>query len=278
MNRSIKISIVVLAILVLSASILWLGTSIARAGWGMTGYWPGSMMAGFPVARSDSDDQSSYCNGSGVGIMGGGMMGTYAGQSPGMMHGYLSSSTDNVDPLNLEQVEVAIEKYLTTLNDQGLVLGEVMIFDNHAYAQIIEVSTGIGALEVLVDPESLAVYPEPGPNMMWNLKYGMMSGYGEHGMMGAGMMGGWNRSADNRVPEVSAEMPITPQEAIERAQDYLNRNSSGLQVEAHADRFYGYYTLHTLEDGNTVGMLSVNGFSGQVFPHTWHGKLLQVSD
>jgi hypothetical protein len=278
MNKTIQISMVVVAILVLGVSILWVGTSIARAAWGMAGYWPGSMMTGFQARGNEPANQSTYCHGSGGGMMESGMMGAYGGHSSGMMGGYLSRSGIDVDPLSLEQVEEAVEKYLASLNDQDLVLGEVMIFDNHAYAQIIEVSTGIGAQEVLVDPESLAVYPEPGPNMMWNLKYGMMSGYGEHGTMGAGMMGGWNRSADNQVPEVSAEMPITPQEAIARAQDYLNRNSPGLQVEAHADRFYGYYTLHTLEDGNTVGMLSVNGFSGQVFPHSWHGKLVQVSD
>jgi hypothetical protein len=277
MNKSIQIIIVVLAILVLGVSILWLGTSIARAGWGMTGYWPGSMMAGFPVARSDSDDQSSYCNGSGIGIMGGGMMGAYGGHSPGMMNGYLSSGAVNVDPLSVEQVEEAIQDYLATLNNPDLVLGEVMIFENHAYAQIIESSTGIGALEVLVDPESLAVYPEPGPNMMWNLKYGMMSGSGGHGMMGAGMMSGFYRPGYSDEFEVTAEMPITPQEAVERAQDYLDRTSPGMQVEDHADRFYGYYTLHTLEDGNIVGMLSVNGYSGQVFLHTWHGELLQMS-
>ncbi|MBI1882356.1 MAG: peptidase M4, partial [Chloroflexi bacterium] len=27
-----------------------------------------------------------------------------------------------------------------------------------------------------------------------------------------------------------------------------------------------------------IGMLSVNGFSQQVFPHTWHGKLLEMSE
>ena len=68
-----------------------------------------------------------------------------------------------------------------------------MIFDNNAYARITEKSTGIGAMELLVDPASLVVFPEYGPNMMWNLKYGMMSG--------AGMMGGtsaaWRRGSSS---------------------------------------------------------------------------------
>ncbi|NIP27727.1 MAG: hypothetical protein GWO38_28915, partial [Phycisphaerae bacterium] len=48
--------------------------------------------------------------------------------------------------------------------------------------------TGSGAFEVLVDPVTRNVFPEPGPNMMWNTEYGMMSG-GNMGMMG-GMMNG----------------------------------------------------------------------------------------
>ena len=49
-------------------------------------------------------------------------------------------------------------------------------------------------------------------------------------------------------------------------------------ADEHADAFYGYYTIHTLENGEVVGMLSVNGFTGQVFPHTWHGELVEMGD
>jgi hypothetical protein len=31
-------------------------------------------------------------------------------------------------------------------------------------------------------------------------------------------------------------------------------------------------------DGETVGMLSVNGYTGQVFPHTWHGDFVEMSE
>ena len=66
--------------------------------------------------------------------------------------------------------------------------------DHLAYAIVIERSTEIGAFELLVDPVNQSVFPEHGPNMMWNLKYGMMSGYGDNGLMGGmmrGMMGGF---------------------------------------------------------------------------------------
>ncbi len=119
--------------------------------------------------------------------------------------------------------------------------------------------------------------------MMWNQKYGMMSGYGRYGMMGGmmGMMGGFNNgmmgngfnfgSADN-----PAEVTVTRDEAVTAAQTYLDTNfaAAGLTADSQADPFYGYYTLHVNRDGKTVGMLSVNGYTGAVWPHTWHGTLL----
>ncbi len=46
--------------------------------------------------------------------------------------------------------------------------------------------TGIGAFELIVERNGF-MHPEPGPNMMWNTKYGHMAGFG--GMMDRGMMG-----------------------------------------------------------------------------------------
>jgi hypothetical protein len=145
-----------------------------------------------------------------------------------------------------------------------------MIFDNHAYAQIVEIDSGIGVMEVLIDPDTKTVFPEMGPNMMWNLKYGMMSGFGGYGM--GGMMGGFGSFS------TPAEMTVTPEEAVVAAQAALDTcfSEANLTADEHADPFYGYYTLHVDRDGETVSMLSVNGFTGEVFPHTWHGKLLEM--
>ena len=195
------------------------------------------------------------------------------------MHGmgnFSGSGLDNQDPLTLSQAQDAVEAYIATLNNDDLELAEVMIFDNHAYAEIIEKSTGIGAMEVLVDPATLDVFPEYGPNMMWNLKYGMMTEYGGYGRMGRGMMGGYgNQDTDT---EASADMDITSEQAVASAQKYLDSNLPGAEVEDHADPFYGYYTLHVTRDGEVVGMLSVNGFSGDVFLHTWHGDFIEMSE
>ncbi len=41
--------------------------------------------------------------------------------------------------------------------------------------------------------------------------------------------------------------------------------------------FYGYYTIDVERDGKIIGMLSVNGYTKQVFLHTWHGDFIEMS-
>lgn len=212
--------------------------------------------------------------GNGQNMMGGsGMM----GNGNNMMGGHTNGSTANTTPLTIDQAKQAVESYMKGLNNSDLEIKEIMIFDNNAYARITEKSTGIGAMELLVDPSSLTVFPEYGPNMMWNLKYGMMGGsgmMGGNGMMGGrgGMMGGYN----NTPSIVSAEMTVTPEQALQAAQQYLDQQYPGYKTAEDADPFYGYYTIDILKDGKPTGMLSVNGFSGQVFLHTWHGTFIEM--
>ena len=100
----------------------------------------------------------------------------------------------------------------------------------------------------------------------------MMSGNG--GMMGGNgnMMSGW----DNTTPaNVSATMTVTLEQAIAYAQKYLDANISGATAATDPIQFYGYYTLDFEKDGKVAGMLSVNGYSGQVFLHTWHGTFIE---
>ncbi|MFC1974790.1 hypothetical protein ACFLXQ_00145 [Chloroflexota bacterium] len=228
---------------------------------GMMGYAPGHMGT-MPCGYGHHE----MMGGSGYGPMGGGMMG----------HGMMWNNNSPffaTKPLTTAEVTEAVNAYLASLNDTNLKLGEVMIFDNHAYAQIVEKESGTGAMEVLVDLQSKAVYPEMGPNMMWNLKYGMTSNFGGYGMMG----GRFGFNGMSGQPAASAEMPVSPEQAVEAAQVFLNAMGSNLEADEHTDPFYGYYTLHVNRDGETIGMLSVNGYSGQVFLHTWHGNLLEAS-
>jgi len=162
---------------------------------------------------------------------------------------------------NMDQAAQAAQQYLAaTWRNPDLVVKEVMEFSNHFYVQIQERSTGIGAMELLVDKIVGTVHPEPGPNMMWNTKYSPMGGMGH--------MGGWGTQAP------TAEMPITPEQARQFAQQALDLYLPGTAAAEEVAPFYGYYTLHYERDGQVVGMLSVNGYTGQVWFHTWHGAFL----
>ncbi len=98
---------------------------------------------------------------------------------------------------------------------------------------------------------------------MWNTKYSPM----------AGMMGGRYYTGN---PSTDA-MPVSPEQAREYAQKYLDANVPGLTT-AEADTFYGYYTWHTLKNGQVEGMLSVNGYGGSVWYHSWHGAFIDMKE
>jgi hypothetical protein len=143
----------------------------------------------------------------------------------------------------------------------GLAADEVIEFSNNYYASIREKGTGIGAFEILIDRTNGSVIREPGPDMMWNAKYSVMHG---------GMMGRFGFTG-------SGPMTVTAQQARDIAQRWLDINQAGTSAKT-ADPFYGYYTVDFQRDALLVGMLSVNGRTGQVWYHTWHGSFIQVRD
>jgi len=156
----------------------------------------------------------------------------------------------------MDQAATISENYLTSLRNSNLAIDEIMEFEQNFYVVYYEKSTGVGAFEMLIDKTTGRIFPEYGPNMMWNTKYG-------HG----GMMGGWTTTP-------TSNMPITQSEAMLIAQDFLDTDYPGTTVEeAHA--FYGYYTIHFTKDGEVYGMLSVNGYDGTVWYHSWHGAHIQ---
>jgi hypothetical protein len=290
MNKALKISLIVAGALVTAAGLLGAGWLVGRTYTNVARFGPARMMSYNRWNDSDSYRQGPRNFGRTGGrwegcapfnqmpFSGGGGRGGRPG--PGCndfnprqrgMGNFPSPSLADQEPLTLTQAREAVEGYVAASNNDDLQVGEVMIFDNHAYATIVEKSTGIGAMEVLVDPATLNVFPEYGPNRMWNLKYGMMAGSGGFGRMGRGMMNGYANVDPDTAMTVSAE------QAILNAQTYLERNLPGTEAEDHADPFYGYYTLHVLQDGEVTGMLSVNGFSGDVFLHTWHGNFIEMS-
>ena len=213
----------------------------APAPWaGVGGSYGQGMMGGGCV-------QGMMGGGEGQGMMGGGLMG---GQ--GMMpRGSYGPSAAGGQRLSLEEARTAVEAFATTAG-ANLVVSEIMEFDLNFYAALEEESTGRGALEVLVDPYSGAVGLEPGPNMMWNQKYGPM---------GRGAVG---------------EAVVSMEDARQQAQRSLEAQLAGGRVHNGGTAFYGYYTFdYDGPDGTIAGMLSVDAYNGAVWIHTWHGGFIQ---
>jgi hypothetical protein len=100
-----------------------------------------------------------------------------------------------------------------------------------------------------------------GPNMMWNTKYGHMGGTT------------WNGWRNSQAEPTS----VTPETALTLAQEWLNQYLPGASAE-NADAFSGYYTIDVLKDGQVYGMLSVNGYTGEVWYHTWHGNFVEMKN
>jgi hypothetical protein len=167
-------------------------------------------------------------------------------------------------PLTMDLATEAAQRYVAAYRDPDLALAEVMEFSLNFYAEVEEKSTGLHAFEILINRYTGAVTPEMGPNMMWNTKYGHMGGWG-------GMMGGWWGGP-------SGPMTVTPEQASTYAQQYLDSYLPGATAADEADAFYGYYTIHVLRNGQVYGMLSVNGTTGQVWYHTWHGDFIAMRE
>jgi hypothetical protein len=260
MNNTIRTILIVSAALVLGAGLFLGGVFFNRAlAW--NNYGPGWMMGRSPLLYGQGYEPGNMMNRGG------------RGNGPGgMMQGWGYNGQSSFEPLTVEETEQAVQDYLAYFGNDDLEIEEIMIFNNNAYAIIVEKSTGIGAFELLVDPVSRIAYPEYGPNMMWNLKYGMHSGYGGHGMMGS-----WYRY-NQQAPDVSAEMSVSAKDAAKYAQEYLDKYKPGVMVSDEITPFYGYYTIDLVKDGQIIGMLSINGNSGQVFPHTWHGAFIEMSE
>ena len=175
--------------------------------------------------------------------------------------GWLGASSGST--ISFDKAQSSVQSFLDRSGNQDLKIDELMEFQQNFYAVIKEKGTGIGAFELLVNKGSGAVAFEPGPDMMWNTKYGMMGR--------AGMMGGYVRSDSNGAMTVDAGS------AQRIAQSWLDAKFPG-DSAATPDAFYGYYTFHFEKNGQIAGMLSVNGYTGQVWYHTWHGAFVQARD
>ncbi|MDJ0322669.1 hypothetical protein QMG61_02685 [Cryobacterium sp. PH31-AA6] len=159
---------------------------------------------------------------------------------------------DGAGPVeNLKQARERAAAYAETLQP-GLEVGEVMRFENHYYADLQE-PDGSKVTEVLINSRSGAVQPEMGPATMWNTRFSMMGG------------------------SAGSESDMSATQAQQIADRWLADHDEGLTSE-DATKFPGYYTLHTVRDGEITGMLSVRASTGDVWFHSWHGDFVEMSE
>jgi hypothetical protein len=175
------------------------------------------------------------------GMMGPGMMGS------GMMGGMMGYYSGVPTALSHDDARAIADGYLSPLNNPELEIDEFEEYSHNFYASLVEKSTGRGAIEVIIDRYSGSYQPEP-QSMMWNGKYGMMGSY-------------------------QAQMTVTSEKALSIAQDFLDVVYPGTEADEIV-AYYGYYTIMTKLEGEHYGMLSVNGYSGDVWYHTWHGMFI----
>jgi hypothetical protein len=194
-----------------------------------------------------------------VGGIGAGRMTGWSFGAPGGMMGraFGGGSGD----IGMDRAVSIAQDTAASYSGGSLAADEVIEFSENYYASIREKGTGIGAFEILIDRASGNVIREPGPDMMWNAKFSPMRG---------GMMGGLGATS-------SRPMTVTAQQAQDAAQRWLDANRAGANAKA-PDSFYGFYTVDFEKAGQLVGMVSINGYTGQVWYHSWHGSFIQLKD
>ena len=126
----------------------------------------------------------------------------------GMMssYGYTAPYTSSGAQLSINSAVTIAQNYVASIGNPDLVVKQVEEYSANFYVQVNEKSTGNGAFELLINKYTGSIYPEMGPNMMWNTKYGMMRG----GILG-GIFG---------TPTTT--MTVTATQATTDAQQYLN--------------------------------------------------------
>jgi hypothetical protein len=188
-------------------------------------------------------------------------------------------------PATLAAVRDHVQQWLASAGFKGFRVSEVMAFSNNDYAAITG-KNGKPAFELLVATNRSWLMEEPA-SMMWNTRYGMLGNTNQTfepipgmsmlwggGMMGGGMMGNgmmgsptsWYSKGTGKVTSLS--------QAVTVADTWLAKTRPGQTAEKDGRSYPGYFTMDTIRNGKTAGMLSVNASSGAVWYHGWHGTFL----
>ncbi len=151
--------------------------------------------------------------------------------------------------ITMDQAEELVKDYLR--DNTNLRAEEIIEFTNDFYVRFSEKDTGINAFAALIHPYNGRLYPGHHPDKYWNTKY----------------QGGFKD-----LP--SGPMTVTEEQAWNAAQrfivDQLYDATAGT-----IERFYGYYTVPVLLLGEVIGLLDINGYTGDLCYEACHGSLVE---
>lgn len=226
-NKNIIIGLLVLAVIILLAFI-----AFRPMMYGPT-YNPGGYQSGYmgPGMMNNPGYNYSY----GPGMMGNTMMGD-------MMALYYPGSK----PITRDEARRNMQSFAQQYGPE-IEIEDLMAFSSNYYGVVKDAKNDQYIAEVVVDRYSGSAYPEPGPNMMWNTRYG---------------------AGRAQAEGVSYDLAGSKKLAEEFLTGYLPEAQI---MESH--EMPGYYTFDFGRQ-EIEGMLSVNAYSGQIWVHTWHGPYL----
>lgn len=220
---------------------------------------------------------------------GGVAAGLYASRLPNTTGNGVNGTNPAAQQMTMSQAVQIFKNYLGSLQSSNIALHEVEQYQYNFYASYYEKNTGTFAFQMLIWKSGSSymmgmmgytggtgiVVPEMGPNLMWNTKYHLVGGMMSGGTTGYGMMGGGGMMGNNYGQTASTPMTVTGVQAKTLAQQYLNNTIPG-KTAGDVDTYYGYYNVDVLLNESTFGMLSVNGYTGQIWYHSWHGVFIQT--
>lgn len=213
----------------------------------------GSMGSGMGGMGSSSGGMG---NGTGGMMQGGGAgygMRGAGGMVPSMWRNTLSHSyLDVLAPIGTPEEAVAAVNAFLSAGRSNLQIVELWEYATVYKAEIADTSGNL-AFDLLADRLTGAVQPEMGLSMMLNASYG---------------------SALQRSPRFGRKLALTPEEATQAAQAFLDGNSNVLVGYAlgSPEAYPGFYKFHTTTATDGPGMdLMVNGYNGGIWMNTLLG-------
>ncbi len=146
------------------------------------------------------------------------------------------------------------------MDNPGLIVARLREFTYAYQVEVAERSTGRHVFDLMLGKGTLQNSPKAGPNIFWNTKYGSMIAEvgGGYGMLGRVL---------SREP--SNDMSLTEPMARATAEEAIEGLDADLKLTDGVKVFYGFYEYTLSWEGELVGELDVNGYTGQVWYKDW---------